>query len=149
MPGAGSRTFQQAVRDGLVARTASGWQRFTPHPGGPCKLRIDVEGTQESETCFIEVVVRSGESWPHGSISVIWNGERVFGLDLDGPAHRNRNGIPIPTPHLQQLDENGTEDVVPVDVRQEAIDNLETAIRWLARQAGIAWEVEALQNLLL
>jgi len=95
MSGAGSRTFHQAVRDGLVVRSAAGWERFS---SGTSKLRIDVDGTRESETCFIAVVVRSGESWPHGSISVIWNEERAFGLDLDGPAHRNSSGVAIPTP---------------------------------------------------
>jgi hypothetical protein len=129
------RDFAAAAKKGLsTPKDLIGWTQF----GNSWQATIPVIGTASGNECRI-VIIASTSPPPSGNISVLWDNERVEGLDLDGPRHPNRQGQRIPTPHRQFIDQHGKEDTVAVDLSNEGIKGLETGARWLAKQAGIQW----------
>lgn len=99
--------------------------------------RLPFDGGPVGYTCLLVIYVPA-RPWPSGSISLLWAGQRVSGLDLDGPPHRDaETGKVVPTPH-QQWTEKGREGIASVDLDAEKITNMETAWRWMLATVGLS-----------
>src|SRR5581483_2437769 len=106
------------------------------------KAEFSVYGGPADAECHVIIQIpyrHQGLTALASRLSVIWRGQRVRGLDLAEPSHKDSRGRTVPTPHRLCYDAQGRERVGPVDLHQESISTEEQALRWLLRWCGIQW----------
>jgi hypothetical protein len=113
-----------------------GWGRH----GAGQRCEVPISGAPETHDCKLVLIVPS-RSFPAGNLSIMWNDERVRGLDLDpdGRPHRAPDGRPVPPPHWQWYTDEGVYDVEAVDLAAHGIRGPRDATRWFLAKCAITW----------
>jgi hypothetical protein len=124
--------FEQARANLWFARREIAWRETR----AGVQFRIDLSGGDGRPELVLQVPHRP---WPAGSYSLLWRGVRLFGLDLNGPAHRTTSRT-VPTPHFQYFGEDGSAQVDPIELATEHIENYRDALRWFLKQCGLDWQ---------
>lgn len=102
------------------------------------KAVVQMEGCPTGEVARIVLQVGRVPASLSLSLSLIWNEDRVRGLDLDGPNHTNLRGESIRTPHRQFFLPNGQWETEPVNCAIEGIVDGMTALGYFLNWCGLS-----------
>lgn len=89
------------------------------------------------------LVVQVGQTHDSLSATILWNDERIRGMDLTGPPHTDLTGHPIRPPHRHWLRTDGAEETEAIDLAAEGIIDDRSAfehfVRWCGLEPGQLW----------
>ena len=132
--GSPRQDFEEARSNLWIEPAALAWKRLRTG----YQSTQPIEGAPEGAECRL-VIGMYDRVWPSGSLSLLWRGTRLFGLDLDGPPHRDAAGRSVPTPHRQWIERDGREWVEPVNLAQDGMHSAEQAVRAFLQWVGLRW----------
>lgn len=115
-----ARAYSEALAEGLLyldEPVVVGWR--AGRSGVGVTARFEIYGVPErldpidTTKAYIALQMEHGSTLP--SVSLIWDEERILGIDMGGQAHSNSRGRRIATPHRHFYRDDGRSECEPFE----------------------------------